>query len=99
MYRQHYLPAAGLSAVAAIRRRWSRHILVPVAACVLGLLPGISSLAPAGPAAAQAAQPDQMHAASPAGGLADAVTSLDRGPTHDMLDGAVVSSGAPDQRL
>ena len=50
-------------------------------------------------AVAQAAQPDQPHAASLAGGLAGAVQSADHGPTHDMLDGAVVSSGAPDQRL
>jgi len=31
--------------------------------------------------------------------LAGAVPSAGRGPTHDLLDDAVVSSGAPDQRL
>jgi hypothetical protein len=74
-------------------------MLVAVAACVLGLLPGIPSLAPADPAVAQAAQPDQPHAATPAGGLAGAVQSADHWPTHGLLNGAVVSSGAPDQRL
>jgi hypothetical protein len=54
---------------------------------------------PAGPAVAQAAQPDQPHVAAPAGGLAGAVQSTDHRPTYDMLDGAVVSNGAPDQRL
>ena len=40
MYHQHYLPTIGRSAVAATRRRWSRCMLVAVAACMLGLLPG-----------------------------------------------------------
>ena len=58
MYRQqHHLSTTGRSAVAATRRRWSRRMLVAVAACVLGLLPGIVSLAPAGSAVVQAAQP------------------------------------------
>jgi hypothetical protein len=39
MYRQHYLPTTGRSTVAATRRRWSRRMLVAVAASVLGLLP------------------------------------------------------------
>jgi hypothetical protein len=99
MYRQHYLPTTGRSAVAATRRRWSRRMLVAVAACVFGLLPGVPSLAQTSPAVVQAAQPDQPHAAAPAGGLAGAVPSADHGPTHDILKGAVVSSGAPDERL
>jgi hypothetical protein len=99
MYRHDHIPAAGRAAGAATRRRWSRRLLLAVAAGVLGLLPGIPSLAPAGPAVLQAAEPDQPLAAAPAGGLAGAVPSADHGPTHDMLDGAVVSSGAPDERL
>ena len=51
MYRQHCLPTTGQSAVAATRRRWPRRMLVAVAACVLGLLPGVPGLAPAGSAA------------------------------------------------
>ena len=66
---------------------------------MLGLLPGIPSLAQTSPVVVQAAQPDQPHVAAPAGGLAGAVPSADHGPTHDLLDGAVVSSGAPDERL
>jgi hypothetical protein len=97
MYRPHYLPTTGRSAVEATRRLWSRRMLVVVAACVLGLLPGVHGLAQTSPAVVQAAQPDQPHA--PAGGLAGAVQSVDHGPTHDMLDSAVVSSGAPDERL
>ena len=99
MYRPHYLPTTGRSAVAATRRRWSRRMLLAVAACVLGLLPGIPSLAQTSPAGVQAAQPDQPHAAAPAGGLAGAVPSADHGPTHDVLHAVVVSSGAPDERL
>jgi hypothetical protein len=99
MYRQHYLPTTSRSAVAVTRCRWSRRILVAVAACVFGLLPGVPSLAQTTPAVAQAPQPDQPHATAPAGGLAGAVLLADHGPTHDMLDGAVVSSGAPDERL
>ncbi len=57
-------------AVAATRRRWPRRMLVAVAACVLGVLPGIPSLAPTGAAVVQAAQPDQPHAAAPATGTA-----------------------------
>src|SRR4029077_18727318 len=45
------------------------------------------------------AQPDQPHAAAPAGGLAGAVRSADPGTTHDMLAGAVVARAAPDERL
>jgi hypothetical protein len=84
---------------AATRRRWSRRMLAAVAACGLGLLSGIPSLTPAGSGVVQAAQPDQPYAAAPAGGLAGAVPSADHGPTHDVLDSAVVSSGAPDERL
>ena len=36
----------------------------------------------------------RMRAAAPAGGLAGAVPSADHGPTHGLLDTAVVSSGA-----
>ena len=86
-------------AVAATWRRWSRRMLVAVAVSLLGLLPGIPGLAQTGPAAVQAAQPDQPHTAAPPGSLAGAVPSAGRGPTHDLLDDAVVSSGAPDQRL
>ena len=45
MYRQHSLPTTSRSATAAARRRWSRHVIAAVAACVLGLLPGVPSLA------------------------------------------------------
>ena len=86
-------------AVAATWRRWSRRMLVAVAVSLLGLLPGIPGLAQTGPAAVQAAQPDQPHTAAPPGSLAGAVPPAGRGPTHDLLDDAVVSSGAPDQRL
>jgi hypothetical protein len=55
MYRQRHHPTSSRSTVAATRRHWLRRTLVIVAACVLGLLPGLSRLAPAGPAVAQAA--------------------------------------------
>src|SRR6516165_5890664 len=41
----------------------------------------------------------RTRAAAPAGGLAGAVPSADHGPTHGLLDTAVVSSGAADERL
>ena len=99
MYRQHYLPTTGQSAVAATRRHWSRRVLVAVAASVLGLLPGIPSLAPAGPAVVQAAQPDQPHAAAPAGGLAGAVPPASSGPKDYPPNLIVQSTGARDEQL
>src|SRR5215472_13559048 len=72
MYHQHHLSTTGQPAVAATRRRWSRRMLVALAASVLGLLPGIPSLTPTGSAVVQAAQRDQPHPAAPTGGLAGA---------------------------
>jgi hypothetical protein len=74
-------------------------MLVAVAACVLGLLPGIVSLAPAGSAVVQAAQPDQPHAAAPAGGLAAAVRSTGSGPKDYLPNLITQSTGAPDEQL
>jgi hypothetical protein len=99
MYHQHYLPTTGRSAVAATRRRWSRCMLVAVAACMLGLLPGISSLTPAGPAVVQAAQPDQRHAATAAGSMAGAVAPTSSGPKDYPPNLIVQSIGAPDEQL
>jgi hypothetical protein len=99
MYHQHYLPTIGRSAVAATRRRWSRCMLVAVAACMLGLLPGISSLTPAGPAVVQAAQPDQRHAATTAGSMAGAVAPTSSGPKDYPPNLIVQSIGAPDEQL
>jgi len=104
--------AAGLSPIAltnlspdgagvdpATRRRWSRRMLVAVAACVLGLLPGIPGLASAGPAGAQAARPDQPPAASPAGGLVGAGPPSSSGPKDYAPNLIVHSTGAPDEQL
>ncbi len=99
MYRHDHIPAEGRPAVAATRRRWPRRMLVAVAASVLGLLPGIPSLAPAGPAVVQAAQPDQPHVAAPAGGLAGAVPPTSSGPTDYPPNFIVQSTGAPDEQL
>ena len=99
MYHQHHLPTTVLSTAAATRRRWSRRLLVAVAACVLGLLVGIPSMAPTGPAIAQAAQPYPPHAAATAGGMAGAVLRTGQGLTPDLLDDAVRSTGAPDEQL
>jgi hypothetical protein len=99
MYRQHYLPTTGRTAGAATRRPLVRCLLLAVAACVLGLLPGIPSLAPAGPAVVQAAQPDQPHAAAPAGGLASAVQPTSSGPKDYPPNLIVQSTGARDEQL
>jgi hypothetical protein len=99
MYRQHDLLTTSRSTVAATRRRWSRRMLVAVATCVLGLLPGLPSLASAGPAIVQAAQPDQQHAATPAGSMASAVPPTSSG-TKDYPPNLIVqSTGAPDEQL
>jgi hypothetical protein len=99
MYRHDHIPAAGRPAVAATRRRWSRRMLVAVAACVFGLLPGVPSLAQTSPAVVQAAQADQPHAAAPGGGLAGAVQPISSGPTHYPPNSIVQSTGAPDEQL
>jgi len=100
MYRHyHHVPTAGRTAGAATRRRWARRLLVAVAAGVLGLLPGIQGLAPASPAVVQAAQPDKPDAVPPTSGTSDVAPSAGSGPTHDLLDDAVVSTGAPDEQL
>ena len=99
MYRHDYLSTTGRPAGAATRRPLTRRMLVAVAASVLGLLPGIPSLAPAGPAVVQAAQPDQPHAAAPAGGLAGAVPPTGSGPKDYPPNLIVQSTGAPDERL
>ena len=95
MYHQHYLPANGRSAVAATRRRWSRRMLVAVAASVLGLLPGIPSLTSAGSAVVQAAQLDQRHPAAPAGGA----PPTSSGPKDYPPNLITQSTGAPDEQL
>ena len=74
-------------------------MLVAVAACMLGLLPGISSLTPAGSAVVQAAQPDQRHAAAPASGSAGAVAATSSGPKDYPPNLIVQSTGAPDEQL
>ncbi len=99
MYRQPYLPPTRRPAGAATRRPVMRRLLLAVTASVLGLLPGIPSLAPAGPAVVQAAQPDQPHAAAPAGGLASAVPPTSSGPKDYPPNLIVQSTGAPDEQL
>ena len=99
MDRRHYLPATGRSAVAATRFRWSRRMLVAVAAAVLGLLNCIQGLAQTSPAVVQAAQPDQRDPAAPAGGLAGTVQSTNSGPKDYPPNLIVQSTGAPDERL
>jgi hypothetical protein len=92
MYRQRHHPTSSRSTVAATRRHWLRRTLVIVAACVLGLLPGLSRLAPAGQAVAQAAQPNQPQRAAPAAGLAGAVPPTSLRPKDYPLTS---SSGRP----
>ena len=99
MYRHDHIPGAGRAVGAATRRPLMQHMLVAVVACVLGLLPGIPSLAPAGLAVAQAAQPDQLHAAAPAGGMAGAVPPTSSGLTDYPPNFIVQSTGAPDEQL
>ena len=99
MDRRHYLPTIGRSAVAATRFRWSRRMLVAVAASVLGLLTCIQGLAQTSPAVVQAAQPDQRDPAAPAGGLAGTVQSTNSGPKDYPPNLIVQSTGAPDERL
>jgi hypothetical protein len=94
MYRHDHIPAAG-RAGAATRRPQTRCLLLAIAASVLGLLPGIPGLAPAGPAVVQAAQPNQPHAAAPAGGLAGAVPPTGSGPPNLIVQ----STGAADEQL
>jgi hypothetical protein len=95
MYRHDHIPAAG----AATRRPLTRCLLLAVASSVLGQLPGIPGLAPAGPAVVQAAQPDQPHAAAPAGGLAGAVPPTGSGPKDYPPNLIVQSTGAADEQL
>ncbi len=99
MHRHHDLATDGQPTGAATRRRWARRLLVAVAAAVLGLLPGVQGLAPASPAVVQAAQPDQPDAAPPTSGPSDTAPPTATGSTHDLLDDAVVSTGAPDEQL
>jgi hypothetical protein len=86
------------SAVAATRRRWPRRMLVAVAASVLGVLPGIPSLAPVGPAVVQAAQPDQPHAAAPGTKTAPAALSS-RSGTPPAPDKTAKKTDAPCETL
>ncbi len=97
MYRHDHIPAAGRAAGAATRRPLTRRLLLTVAASVLGLLPGIPGLAPAGSAVVQAAQPDQP--AAPVGGLAGAVPPTGSGPKDYPPNLIVQSTGAADEQL
>jgi hypothetical protein len=99
MYRQRYLPTTGRSAGAATRHRWSRRMLVAVATCVVGLLPCTPSLAPAGSTVVQAAQPDQPHPATRAGGIVGAVRPTSSGPKDYPPNLIAQSTGAPDEQL
>ncbi|MBV9545133.1 MAG: hypothetical protein JOY61_12250 [Chloroflexi bacterium] len=96
---QHSLSNAGRSAGAATRRLISRLLVVAVAASVLGLLPGVQSLAPASPAVVQAAEPDYPDTAPSASGRPDSGPPTSSRPRHDPLDEAVQSTGAPDEQL
>ncbi|MBV9581728.1 MAG: hypothetical protein JO057_24375, partial [Chloroflexi bacterium] len=94
---RHDHPATACRPAGAATRRLVRRLLVAIAAGLLGLLPGLPGLAPVAPAIVRADEPDATT--SPNGGLPGAVAPAVGGPTHDILDDAVVSSGAPDEQL
>src|SRR5262249_42485477 len=95
---QKHVPTVGRHA-AAPTQRLARLLLVAVAVSVLGLLPGVKGLPPAGPAVVQAAPAHQPDAVAPTSGTADTAPPTGRGRTRDLLDDAVASTGATDEHL